>query len=77
MTIKLDNQTVKDDKSELGRWIASHRCDVFDMDGNIGMKIPLVCIHLDFDKSTAVYFCKIYNNRPKLCVDFLCDRATD
>jgi len=43
----------------------------------LGVKMPLVCQHLKYNPKTGVSSCAIYENRPKVCRDFLCEAAKD
>ena len=62
---------------EQGRWLAYHRCDVFLTKNKEGkevmqIKIPIVCQQLVY-KPNEGYVCKIYEKRPLLCRQYMCD----
>jgi len=67
-----------EDKKELGKWFSYHHCDVMSYptpDGDrLGVRIPLVCKYLGFDKEKGVYQCTIYEERPLVCREYFCKR---
>ena len=75
--IGLHSIRVDDDPQEFARWLAYHRCDVKGLpteDGDVLMiRIPMVCKHLAYDKQ-GLASCKIYDTRPQICRDHLCDK---
>jgi Fe-S-cluster containining protein len=71
------------DEQEFSRYVSYHRCDVRRVDlGDggaeaLGVKMPLVCEHLRYNPKTGLSSCAIYENRPKVCRDFLCEAAKE
>jgi len=69
------------DKKELGRWFSYHHCDVMPYptpEGErLGIRIPLVCKYLGFDKEKGLYECTMYENRPVVCKEYFCKRVKD
>ena len=69
-----------EDKEEIGKWLNYHRCEVLPYPTEhgdvLGVKIPLVCIYLDYDPSQG-YFCKIYDSRPEVCRKYFCKKARE
>lgn len=70
------------DLQEFQRYVAYHRCEVYrvEQEGKpdvMGVKLPLVCRHLDFDGNTGLCSCAIYETRPKICRDHLCNAAKE
>ena len=43
----------------------------------LGVRIPLVCKYLSFDKEKGLYECTIYENRPIVCKEYFCKRVRD
>ena len=70
-----------EDKKELGRWFSYHHCDVMPYPtpngDRLGIRIPLVCKYLSFDKEKGVYQCTIYDERPLVCREYFCKRMKD
>ena len=70
-----------EDKKELGKLFSHHHCDVMEYptpEGKrLGIRIPLACKYLGFDKEKGVYACTIYETRPVVCKDYFCKRVKD
>jgi len=67
-----------EDKKEIGRWLAYHRCEPMMYPGKDGVpvlavKVPIVCTHLE--RKDGVFGCRIYENRPVVCKEYLCPRV--
>lgn len=67
------------DLTELAKWMQLHFCGIDEVrDGEaIRIRIPLTCSQLSFNYDTGEAFCHIYEDRPKLCRDYMCKRARD
>jgi Fe-S-cluster containining protein len=68
------------DPDEFQRYVSFHRCQVYratqeEKPDVMGVKLPLVCRHLNFDGNIGECSCAIYETRPKICQDFLCNAA--
>jgi Fe-S-cluster containining protein len=66
------------DVNGIAKWYAFHRCQVCRVTNaegkaNLGVKIPLVCIHLE--RMNGAWACKIYEDRPVVCQKYLCESA--
>lgn len=70
---KLENPIYRD----MARWYSYHHCEVKidDRDGGMAINIPLVCQHLIYDTKSGMAFCAIYDDRPDICKDYLCEAA--
>lgn len=74
--MKLDN-VPEDDPREIGKWLRYHGCFTQTHDGVLAVGIPIICQHLDFDKKTGEYACKIYDRRPIVCRKYECERCKE
>ena len=68
------------DEKELSKWYAYHRCQAYRVPSEngrslMGVKIPLVCAHLD--RVDGQWGCGIYETRPVICRDYLCPAAKE
>jgi Fe-S-cluster containining protein len=76
---------VEEDKNdqELARWIACHGVQVRGLVQKEGtppvlqITIPLICKHLQYDGNTGLCSCAIYDKRPKICREHLCNAAKE
>jgi len=41
----------------------------------LACKVPLICQHLTFNPKTGLSACAIYEDRPPICRNFLCEAA--
>lgn len=68
------------DHREIGRWLELHRCDIENvmLDGreHLGVRIPLFCQKLIFDKNTGQATCTIHSTRPIICQEYFCKRVS-
>ena len=75
----LTDRPADEDNLELARWISYHGCEVMKYHSAqvnkevLSIRIPIVCQHLK--RENGVYTCAIYENRPKVCRDYLCKDA--
>lgn len=76
--LALQNVPADDDKLEIGRWAHLHNCEPYRYrDGSLAIRAPLVCRWLELDEETGLYRCRDYEHRPKVCREYLCNRAKD
>lgn len=71
-------QRMKVDPAGMEQWFQNHHMKVYPVPGKknvIGVRIPLTCRHLEYDTDSGVAFCMDYENRPKLCRDYMCPIA--
>lgn len=70
---KLENPVYRD----MARWYSYHHCQVKidDRTGGMAIIIPLVCQHLEFDPASGTAICLIYDKRPQICRDYICEAA--
>jgi len=72
----MTNRSYEDDPTEIKRLIEYHNCEPMrGANGELGIKIPMTCIHLEWDEGKAK--CKIYDTRPKVCRDYSCKKIID
>lgn len=69
----------KDDK-EVGLYFQHHHCAIVrkeleDGSSCLGVRVPLVCRHLSLKSGVAS--CGVYEKRPVICQEYLCQRAKD
>ena len=62
---------------DVAQWYSHHHCDVkVDSEtGDLAIFIPLVCKHLNYDTKSGISHCMIYETRPQICRDYLCEAA--
>jgi Fe-S-cluster containining protein len=72
-----------DEGKEYARYVAAHRMKVMVVDLEDGgaralaVMVPLTCEHLEYDGNTGLCSCAIYEARPKICRDHLCNAAKE
>ena len=64
-----------EDGIEGSKWVELHGCKVTRKNGDISVIVPAICDHLYFDPGKMHFVCGIYNERPKVCRDYLCNEA--
>lgn len=77
----LENIPVNEDKREIGRWasyhpgvqVMRHRKDGVDY---LAIKVPSDCMFLTKDEK-GLYGCAVYESRPQICKEYLCQAAKD
>jgi len=68
----------KGERRDLMAYLCSHHLEVvIGEDGGFGVIVPLRCKHLRFNKKTREARCAVYDKRPKMCRDFLCEAAKE
>ena len=69
-----ENEENLKDKS---KWLALHRVDSFFVEKDnkriMVLRIPQVCVNLNYDRAKGKYHCRDYNNRPATCRTWVCD----
>jgi hypothetical protein len=65
------------DKMGTTDWYSYYHCEIRaeEETGNIAIFIPLTCQHLNFNPETGMAVCLIYNDRPQICREYLCEAA--
>lgn len=75
----MEGLKVAEDKMELGRWFEEHHCKVIPVQRDegtvLGLRIPLICRNLEIDTSSGTAHCMIYETRPQICRDHICEAA--
>ena len=75
----MEGQRMAEDTQELARWFTDHHITVMPVSrpgGDVlGLRIPLVCQHLEFDTASGTAHCLSYDTRPQLCQDYICQAA--
>ena len=56
------------------KWIQLHGCEIKHSKNELAVIVPAICDHLYFDPKEG-FACGIYNDRPKICRNYLCDKA--
>jgi len=70
----MTNRDFEDDPKEIKRLIEYHNCKALkNKQGEMGIKIPISCIHLGFNDGKA--YCKIYETRPVVCKEYYCEKV--
>ena len=62
---------------DMARWYQMHGCACVIKDDYIRVMIPYICQNLAFDPESNMSICKIYEDRPQICKDYLCKAAND
>ena len=79
--LALVNVPADDDNQEIARWLKYHGCEPMRYPGGNGevlaVKIPIPCEHLSSDPGTGQAVCLIYENRPKVCINYFCKKAKE
>ena len=75
----LDNVAIGKDIEGIAQWIKWHGCEPMRYPGKDGdvlaIKIHIPCEHLVIDTETKLATCLIYDRRPPLCRNYLCDKS--
>lgn len=60
---------------DLAQWYSYHHCEIRAEEGtgNMSIMIPMVCQHLNFNPETGFAACLIYDKRPQICREYLCE----
>ena len=73
--ISLPGIAAGEEKESFRQWLQLHRVDVQDLhgdpDGGLSVRIPTMCTKI-VEHTNNTYSCSDYDNRPKICRDFLC-----
>jgi Fe-S-cluster containining protein len=73
----MTNRNYEDDPKEIKRLIEYHHCSpIKNAKGELGISIPLTCIHLGWDKE-GKSFCKIQDKKPIVCKEYYCQRVKE
>ena len=79
--LALANVPADQDREGLARWLSYHGCEPMRYPGENGdvlaVKIPLPCKHLACEPESGKTSCLIYESRPRVCRDYLCDKAKE
>lgn len=61
----------------MARWYSYHHLDVTidEEGGGMAINIPLVCQYLIYDTGSGMAYCKIYETRPQICREYICESA--
>jgi len=77
--VALHNLPVNGDKKEIGRWLQGHGVQIMKMDNGkeevLAIQFNSICGHLAFEGNQTA--CRIYENRPVICREHICERAKD
>lgn len=75
--VPIPGATRDHDPMEIVSYLEAHNCKVYDGEQCLMLRIPMNCQHLEFDTATNTAHCLIYDRRPQLCRDYLCDAARE
>ena len=79
--LALTNVPADQDEQDLARWLLYHGCEPMRYptpEGDVlAVKIPLPCKHLAREPRGGKTSCLIYENRPKVCREYLCEKAKE
>ena len=77
--IALHNVPIANDKQEMTRWLQGHGINVMKLYNGkeevLAVQFNSICQHLEYvDGKTR---CKIYENRPQICKDYMCKQIIE
>jgi Fe-S-cluster containining protein len=78
-SIVIESWELDDNGRQMAEFWAMHHVEVKIVPGVKGvvMQFPLTCENLDYDDEEGVAICRIYENRPKICREYLCPAAQE
>jgi Fe-S-cluster containining protein len=75
MTVRIDiSDKLESDVLDFIQYLSHHSSKSFIKDNMLTILIPNICKNFIINND-GVGECKIYNNKPEICNQFLCDKA--